>query len=217
MSNIIIRPYEHSDRSIVRTICCDAADRGKPIEGFFPFREFAADLLTSYYTDYEPSSSFVALSEGKVIGYVQGSFDNRRYGLIMFWILIPKALIKGLKEGVFFSNAFWRIAIGMVKNWRRLFQWRKQSFHSHQGHMHIGIEEHHRSQRVGQKLVAALLHYAETKGVDELTASVHSANTKACHFFEYFGFEVRESYPMVVVYGDKEERYQSLLYVKNIK
>ena len=216
MSNVIIRAFQTGDRESVRAICCDTADRGKPIEQFFPDRQCAADLLTAYYTDYEPSSTFVAEAGGQVVGYIEGCFDNRRYGLLMFWVLIPQALCKGFKNGVFFRREFWRMASAMLRNWRRLFVWRKDSFHSHQGHMHIGIVEGFRGQRIGQKLVEALCNYARTKGVAELTASAHDGNTTACRFFERLGFEVKDRYPMVMARGNIFEHYNSLLYVKKI-
>ena len=69
--NIIIRKFEDKDRAAVRKICCDTADRGEPIERFFPDREVAADLLTGYYTDYEPSSTFVGEFQAQVVDVVQ--------------------------------------------------------------------------------------------------------------------------------------------------
>ncbi len=216
MSNVIIRNFRRDDREIVRTICCDTADKGEPIERFLPDRDAVSELLTGYYTDYEPDALFVAEADGKVVGYVMGSFDNRRYGLVMFWILVPKALLKGFKRGLFFRPEFWQLGLGMLRNWRRLFAWRKESFHSHQGHMHIGIAKGFRGQHVGQRLVAALLDYARSKGVDELTASVHDGNKAASGFFTHLEFEMRESYPMVMVQKNQEEHYHSLLYVKKI-
>ena len=59
---------------------------------FFPDRDVAGDLLTKYYTDYEPQSTFVAECDGRLIGYINGCMDNRRYGLVMFWILMPALL-----------------------------------------------------------------------------------------------------------------------------
>ena len=80
MNNINIRPYQTGDRAALRTLCCDVADRGLPIEHFFSDREVAADLLTKYYTDYEPESTFVAICNGRLVGYINGCTDNRRYG-----------------------------------------------------------------------------------------------------------------------------------------
>ena len=216
MSNVIIRGFQAGDREAVRTICCDTADRGKPIERFFPDRQCAADLLTGYYTDYEPSSTFVAQAQGRVVGYIDGCFDNRRYGLVMFWILIPRALFQGFKNGTLFRREFWRMAGAMLGNWPRLFAWRKQSFHSHQGHVHISIAEGFRGQHIGEQLMEAFFNYARTKGVGEISASVHDGNTAACRFLERIGFEVKEHYPMVMARGDVWERYNSLLYVKKI-
>ena len=104
----------------------------------------------------------------------------------------------------------------MLKNWRRIFVWRKKSFHSHQGHLHIGIAGDFRGQQVGHRLVSALVEYALTLGITELAASVHDANKAAAGFFESQGFKVRERHPMILIRDGKEEHYHSLLYVKTI-
>ena len=132
------------------------ADRGGPIENFFPDRDVAADLLTKYYTDYEPQSTFVALCDKRMVGYINGCMDNRRYGLVMFWLLMPSLLIKAFKRGIFFRPEIRQMFGGMLKNWRRIFVWRKKSFHSHQGHLHIGIARDFRGQQVGRNLVEYL-------------------------------------------------------------
>lgn len=216
MPNFLVRSFRPCDRQAVRGICCDTADKGAPIEGFFHDRECAADLMTGYYTDYEPSSAFVAEHEGTVVGYALGCLDNRRYGLVMFWILVPRTLLKGLVRGTLFRREVWRLAAGAARNWRRMFVWRKQSFHSHQGHMHIGIAAGFRGRHVGRDLVKALLAHAVAQGIEELTASVHDGNIPACRFFEHLGFEARERYPMIVAQQGRLEHYHSVLYVKKI-
>ncbi|MBF0490422.1 MAG: GNAT family N-acetyltransferase [Candidatus Omnitrophica bacterium] len=213
---ITIRPFNKTDRAALRQICCDVADRGEKIENFFPDREFAADLLTSYYLDYEPDSTFVADVDGAVVGYINGCLDNRRYGLAVMFLIIPKLIIKGLVRGVFFRREFLLIFKSMLKNWRRVFVWRKQSFHSHQGHLHIGVAKGFRTQSIGQKLVRALLDYARQNNIHELAASVHDGNTAACRFFEQLGFVARDQYPMMMAYGDSFKEYHSVSYVKSI-
>ncbi len=216
MSNLIIRSYRPNDRDVVRKICSDAADRGELIENIFPDREVAADLLTGYYTDYEPASTFVAESDGQVVGYVQSCFDNRRYGLVMFWIMFPKTFIKAFKHGVFFNKKSLGFIGSMLGNWPRLFTWRKESFHSHQGHMHIGIARDFRGRRIGRQLIASLLQYAHEQGVHELTASVHDGNAAARRFFEQLGFQPREEYPMSMASPRGLEKYHSIFYVRTI-
>jgi len=216
MNRINIRPYKAGDRSALRTLCCDVADRGGPIENFFPDRDVAADMLTKYYTDFEPRSTFVADLDGRLVGYINGCVDNRRYGLVMFWMLMPMLLIKAFKRGLFFSPQIHQLIRGALKNWRRIFVWRKSSFHSHQGHLHIGIDGNFRGQQVGRNLVKTLSEYAATSGIVELAASVHDANKNAASFFEAQGFTVRERNPMILIRDGKEEHYHSLLYVKTI-
>ena len=216
MNNINIRAYKAEDRVSLRALSCDVADRGGPIENFFPDRDVAADMLTQYYTDYEPRSSFVALCDHRLVGYINGCMDNRRYGLVMFWLLVPSLLIKGFKRGIFFRPEILELLRGALKNWRRIFIWRKKSFTSHQGHLHIGIADGFRGQQMGRNLVNALVGHAAGLGIAELAASVHGANKAAGDFFEAQGFVVRERYPMVLIRDGKEEHYHSLLYVKTI-
>jgi ribosomal protein S18 acetylase RimI-like enzyme len=192
------------------------ANHGLPIENTFSDREVAADLLTKYYTEYEPHSTFVALCDKRIVGYINGCMDNRRYGLVMFWLLMPSLLVKAFKRGIFFRPEIRQLLGGMLKNWRRIFVWRKSSFHSHQGHLHIGIEGDFRGQQVGRNLLNALVDHAAGLGISELAASVHDGNTAASIFFEAQGFSVRERYPMVMIHDGKEEHYHSLLYVKTI-
>ncbi len=216
ISTTLIRPFEARDRQTVRAIACDSADMGKPIESIFPDREVAADLLVGYYTDYDPSSTWVAQQGETIVGYVNGCFDNRRYGLAMFWIIVPCVLAKAFKRGTLFKKEIQALISGMLRNWRRLFCWRKESFNSHQAHLHIGIAAAVRGQGVGERLVQALLEGAKARGVSEITASVHSGNTSACVFFERLGFKIEGRYPMVMARGQSLELYHSLLYVKKI-
>jgi ribosomal protein S18 acetylase RimI-like enzyme len=211
-----IRPFYKTDRAVVRQICGDVADRGEPIEHFFSDREFAADLLTNYYTDYEPESSFVAESEGKVIGYIHGCLDNRRYGLVMLFLIIPKLILKGFLRGVFFRMESWQILRATLRSWRRIFVWRKKSFHSHQGHLHIGIAKDYHGQHVGEELVQTLFSYARGSSIHEMTASVHDENIAACRFFERLGFVALDRHPMTMAYGQSFKEYSSIFYVRKI-
>lgn len=216
MSKVIIRSFTSKDRQAVRTICADTADMGEPVENFFPHRESITDLLCGYYTDYEPESIVVAEVEGKVVGYVLGSLDNRRYGLCMLWIIIPIVLCKAMVRGVFFQQPFWDQVGVMFRNWQRLLNWRKESFHSHQAHMHIGIAKEFRQQHIGCQLTQRFLDYAKNNGVHEVTASVHDGNEGAKQFFLRNHFQVKAEYPMVAYHHNEFHPYRSLLYAIHI-
>jgi len=213
---IQVRPFRRDDRQAVRQICCDVADRGNPIEGIFPDREFAADLLTSYYTDFEPESTFIAEQDGRVIAYINGCLDNRRYGLAVIFLIIPRLILKGLVRGTFFRPECWQILKGSVRNWKRIFDWRKKSFHSHQGHLHIGVVKEARRHQAGHLMMERLLSYASEKGLASIAASVHEGNTEACRFFEQLGFEPKDRYLMMMADGHSLKEYHSIAYVKSI-
>lgn len=216
MSNDIIRDYKPTDRLAVRRICGDTADKGGPVENFFPDRDCIVDVLCAYYTDYEPQSLFVAEHENQVVGYVMSCMDNRRYGLAMIFIIIPKALLKAFVRGVLFKSQFWRLLGGTMQNWPRLFAWRKKSFHSHTGHVHLGIFKEFRSRHLGTQLLDQILVYAKKHHIESLCASVHDGNEKAARFFEKHQFTKVEKNPMVMYYAGKLVKYHSLLYVKKI-
>ena len=91
---LTIRPYRQADRHAVRAIVCDTAERGGPVERFFHDREVFADLLTRYYTDWEPGSLWVAERDAWVVGYLTGCLDTRRYHRVMAWRIIPMAVLR---------------------------------------------------------------------------------------------------------------------------
>lgn len=216
MLTATVRPYVAKDKDNIRRLCCDTADCDRPIEGVFPDREIAADLLTSYYTEYEPSSIWIAEEGGEVIGYALGCMDNRRFGLVMNWILLPAIAVKAFKRGLFFDKKVWQVLGAMSRNWPRLSRWRKDSFNSHQAHLHISVSPRHRRRQAGARLIGAAVEQAAKAGATEISASVHSGNTTARTFFERMGFEMRERYPMVACRHGHVETYQSLLYVKHL-
>ena len=92
--DIIIRPYEARDRSAVRQICCDTADRGNPVESILPERDMVADLMSRYYTDYEPQATWVAECDGQVIGYLNGTVQTCRFFWLNYWWVAPMVLLR---------------------------------------------------------------------------------------------------------------------------
>src|SRR5438309_144638 len=115
-SYILVRPFEKRDRESVRKICCDTAYRGQPIERFLSDREVVAELLTAYYTDYEPDSCWVAEHEGKIIGYLTGCRNNRYYAGVLAWPIIPKMLWLALRRGLFLTKLAWRLLLTTCRN-----------------------------------------------------------------------------------------------------
>lgn len=183
-----IRPYEPRDRAAVRQICSDTADAGQPIERFFPDREVFADLLTNYYTEFEPQSVFVAESGREVVGYVTGSVDTKRFLRTMMWRIAPVVLVKALARGTLWHPQAVRLFRANVGMWLKTGYRSGPTLDQYPAHLHVNVREGFRGQRLGQRLVEAFCERARAAGARGVHAGVSAENFRGCHFFEELGF-----------------------------
>lgn len=77
-SEISVRPYRSADRDAVRAIAYQAGYMGDPPDWYWRDRTSFAEIWTSYYTDREPESAFVAERAGRVVGYLLGCVESTR-------------------------------------------------------------------------------------------------------------------------------------------
>jgi GNAT superfamily N-acetyltransferase len=185
---VVIRPYEPRDREAVREICCDTADGGEPMESFFPDREVFADLLTRYHTDYEPQSTWVAEQDGRVIGYLTGCLDTRRFLRVMAWRLVPLAFFKALERGTFWHPQIVKLLSANLSGWLNGGFRCEVSLWSYPAHLHINLRKGNRGQKIGRQLMERFMEQARQAGVNGVHAGVSSENEQARRFFESFGF-----------------------------
>ena len=197
MASIFVRPYHPRDRQAVRAIACDTADRGEPVERFFRDREAFADLLTRYYTDCEPQSLWVADAEDRIIGYLTGCLDTRRYWRLMRRRIIPAAIWHSICRGVLGSRQTWDVLLVGIKTLVVGGMRRAACPPGHPAHLHLNVAREFRSQRVGQQLLERFLEQARAAGVPGVHASVREDNGAAKRFFERMGFTVLGRYPVV--------------------
>ena len=189
MAGIVIRSYEPRDRAAVRHICCETADAGKPFEGFFHDRELIADLITRYYTDFEPQHSWVATRDEQVVGYLNGSLDGRRAMRVTLWRIVPAIVIGALCRGTFCHRETWRLIWASLHTW-----WARGGLHCGgtagigAPHLHVNLVPEARGAQVGTRLVERFIEQVNASGGRMVEASVRSDNVAACHFFEQFGF-----------------------------
>ena len=183
---MIVRPYEPRDRAAVREICCDTADSGQPMERFFPDREVFADLITRFYTDFAPETSWVAETEGQVVGYLNGCLDSRRFVRAMAWRIVPATFFKALIRGTLYhrqTRAFVRVNL---RDWLRSRQ--HVDLRDYPGHVHINLRAAARGHGVGERLMEEFVRQAKAAGVSGIHANVSEANPGSGRFFEKCGF-----------------------------
>ncbi len=189
MSNdVVIRPYQPADRAAVRAICCDTADGGEPVERFFPDREVFADLITRYYTDFEPQSSWVAERDRQVVGYLTGCLDTRRFLRLMAWRLVPLAFIKAVGRGTLWHPQTVKLLSANLGGWLRGGFRKGVPLHDYPAHLHINMSKNTRGQGVGPRLLQHFTDYVATAGLPGIHAGVSAENQPGCRFFESAGF-----------------------------
>ncbi len=193
----VIRLYRSSDRPVVRKICSDTADLGRAVENFFYDREIFADLVVSYYTDFEPACLWVADCEDRVVGYLSGCKNSRRYLRVMCSRIIPRILIPAFWRGVLLHKDTRRIFKAMFKNLQIGAFNRRDLFRLYPAHMHINLEECFRHRGLGTALVERFLEQLSRDHLAGVQVSVCQDNHLACNFFERLGFSVLGRYPMV--------------------
>jgi GNAT superfamily N-acetyltransferase len=187
-TDLQIRAYRPSDRDGLRQICCDTADAGQPVERFFPDREVFADLLTNYYTEFEPQSTFVADNGGEVAGYLTGCLDTKRFLSTMKWRIVPVILVKTLLRGTLWHPQTVSLLRANLGLWLKSGHRTGRKLDDYPAHLHVNVRQGFRGQRLGQRLVATFCEQARGAGVRGVHAGVSAENPQARRFFAELGF-----------------------------
>ncbi len=216
-AEIVIRPYQTIDRAVVRTICCDTGNLGDPVDMIFPDREIFADLITRYYTDYEPGSAWVAESDRTVTGYLTGCLNSRRYQRVMRWRVVPRVLVRAIGKGLLMERATWRLA-GAVMRTIQFGGWvEPQVLERFPAHLHINLRHHLRGRGVGEQMVGRFLDDAKAQGLGGVCAAVRGDNAAACRLFQRMGFQEIHRHPIAWPVGlNVYSRHDRVVYAKTL-
>ncbi len=188
MSDIVIRQFTKNDREDIRRINCDTAFLEADRKLFFDDDEILADVLTLYYTDYEPQSCFVAIEEDKVIGYIIGAKDVRRMRITFNKRILPQTIGKALRKGFFLRannlKFFLHVAVSFFKG-----EFFAPDFsRKYPATLHINIDKNFRGRKIGEKLIEHYLNYLKKQGVQGIHFGTMSEGAKK--FFIKLGFSI---------------------------
>jgi RimJ/RimL family protein N-acetyltransferase len=210
---IKIRKYIKSDRETVRRISCDTAFLGEPVENFFEGRDFIADFLTAYYTDYEPQSCFIVEVDRKIAGYLIGTTSETKMIKTFFFKILPKTFFKTFFKGIFMKNK------NILFLWWNIYSFFKGQFFptvdlkNYPALLHINFSAVYRGKGLGSVLLKAYLDYLKGEKVSGVHLTTHSE--KACRFFEKNGFRLllktKRSYYRGVLHKDIGYYYLGIL------
>lgn len=188
MADFIVRPYQSQDREAIRKIAFDTAFMGEPAEVFFSDREVLADILTVYFTDYEPESLFVAESAGKIIGYLLGAKDSARIRRFFRSGIIWSLVMKILKRGTLGQAKNIRLGLKYLSSYFKREFSTPDFYNDYPAVLHINIATGYRAGGVGAKLIGAFLNYLSEEKVPGVQLATIS--DQAAGFFEKQGFKL---------------------------
>ena len=214
--HIGVRAYAPRDRAAVRAIACETAVRGKPVESVWPDREVAADLLTRYYTDYEPGSLWVAEHAGQVIGYLTGCLGTQRYQRVMARRVVPHAVLGAITRGVLWSPQLWRLVRAGITTWHHGGFRQRAPLDLYPAHLHVNIQEGFRGQQVGRRLLERFLSQAAAAGVGGIHLAVREENVPARTLFEQMGFVLLSHRSFALPDGERLKISVTLTYGKRV-
>lgn len=212
--HVVIRPFELNDREAVRRICVDTADGGAPLDvELFPDPELFADLLTQYYTDYNPAMLWVADAGGEVVGYLSGCLDTLAMQRVSMRKVVPASLWRSIWRGTWCRLGTWRTLWNNAWVWTESLLQRQRHVQRYPAQLHVNLKPGFRGHQVGRRLVEHFLGQARENRVGGVEASVREDNVKARRFFETLGFVALGRLPLLVRGG---RMLSSVIYGKTV-
>lgn len=199
VSDVVIRPYKPRDRAAVRHICFLTGFAGDPVDYQWSDEASFADMFSGYYTDHEPESTFVAVRDGVVMGYLLGCRDSSKA-----WSPVRpvarQAFTRGLVVRPGTAGFIWRTVVDAAGD--RVRHGIRPTDHefvdpAYPAHLHINLLPDLRGSGTGRRLVTGWLDMLRAEGSPGCFLQTLHENTSAIAFFEAMGF-VRHGDPVLV-------------------
>ena len=187
VTEVKIRGYQKEDRNAIREISIESSIFGEYRNAVFD-DEVLADLLTAYFTDYEPVSCFVAEKKEYVMGYILGTKDVRKMRNVLKRKVIPD-VVKDLSGK---GQLFRKDNLIFIKN--IVFSYFKGEFVApdfspeYPATLHINIAPQFRGQNVGSLLINHYLDFLKKESISGIHFGVLSERAKM--FFLKLDFKV---------------------------
>lgn len=144
------------------------------------------DILTGYFTDYEPESCFVAESDNTVVGYLLGCRDSRVFERAMVMSFIPRFIPCLLRSRALLRRKNLIFGLHMLSSVIRGELLSPDFSREYPATLHINIREGFRRCGAGSQLMAEFLAYLKGLGVSGVRMATYSKDAGA--FFEKCGF-----------------------------
>ncbi|MFC1801378.1 GNAT family N-acetyltransferase [Nanoarchaeota archaeon] len=214
-----IRKYQSQDKQAVRKICADTGLQGKPIDPVFSDREIFSSVITDYYLDHEPEHAWVVEDQGKVVGYLLGCTNTKRFERIMATKIIPTTIAKTLKR-CFIDGKY-----NNHQNTKKFLKWAatKAMFemvehpHDAPAHLHINLAQGYRSRRLGLDLLTNYENMLRENGINKYFGEVFSSESRRQEeLYKRIGFEIFDKKPTTIFQNTLENKIYMMCITKSL-
>ncbi|MBE1537347.1 GNAT family N-acetyltransferase [Actinomadura algeriensis] len=193
-----IRTFQEDDRAELRELFARAGE-GSPVESLWGHADSEADIYLAPYIDLYPDFLFLAVSGGRLVGYLTGCPDTSSFpsedGLLMQAVRRHRLLLRR-KPLAFFGRSMTDLAGAAV---RRRATARGCDDARWPAHLHITVAPEARGTGAADGLMNGWLDRLRTIGSPGCHLQTLRENTRAVRFFRRMGFT--EHGPDVCVLG----------------
>lgn len=187
-AGIIVRTCKTVDRKTIREISVESSIFAQYIDRQILNKDIIADILTFYYTEFEPQSCFVAEKNGVVVGYLLGSRNVSKMRKDIKTRILPILAKKVFKNGLLFrpsnlnliKNVFYSYCRGEFKT--------PDFSQKFPATLHVNISPRHRGKMIGSLLVYHFIQILKKEQAKGIHFGVLSEKAKG--FFRKLEFEI---------------------------
>ncbi len=194
MPELMIRPYQPTDREALFRIGADTAFFGAPIEAYMEDRNVFLDAFYAYYTDVEPEHVWVACVDEQVVGFITGCVDSRAQSRRYMRMVLPRLVGNIIKGKYRIGKLTLAYTSGIVGGFFRR-EFTHVDWDVYPAHLHINVDSSWRGYKLGQRLMQAYLDQLKSLGVKGVYLDTTTLNEVACRMYEKFGFRIVDSRP----------------------
>lgn len=191
---IHIRPFRPSDRDDLLRIGADTAFFGAPIEKYMEDRRIFNDFFYAYYTDVEPQYTWVADTDGKVVGFLTGCADVRKKYARWLRHIFPGFMAR-LLHGYYHFGPLTRHYLGTLLAAGFHGEAPHLDLKRYPAHLHINVDAGWRGHGLGRQLMDAYLNQLRSLNVRGVHLETTSMNEVACRLYEKVGFRLLDARP----------------------
>jgi GNAT superfamily N-acetyltransferase len=212
-----IARYKPEHRGGVRRIVWETGFGGKRVDHSFDDPEWFSDMNSLYYTDFDDTHNFVALADGKIVGYLLGCPDTALYEKRFKSEVAPLMLRKLLTGKYKLSRKNLSFLRKIILTGLR-GELTASPIDDYPAHLHIDFDEPFRRMGLGSRIMNEYFDYLRGLGVKGVHLGTSSFHRSALPFYAKLGFTINERvrtterfYPSIT----QEDMY-SICYVKKL-